>query len=94
VWRPQPEPFSPARVDRLIAEAAELHAAHEAKLAAIDFLNFHLPPGAPERMRIALTRPPLPPRVLPPDRSQHSAVAAWRDAREALTRDANAALPL
>jgi hypothetical protein len=31
--------------------------------------------------------------VLPPDRSRHPAIGAWREAREALMIDADAALP-
>jgi hypothetical protein len=86
-------PILAGEVDRLLAEATELAVALEAKQAALDFLNLNIPSGSPARQQIALTRPPLPPGVRPPDRSQHPVSAAWREAREALCKDAGAPLP-
>jgi hypothetical protein len=87
-------PVLTSKIDKLLAEAEELHAALEAKLAAIDFLTFHLPPGATQNTRIAPARGgALTPGVMPPDRSQHSAAATWVAAHAALMRDATAPLP-
>jgi hypothetical protein len=80
-------------VDRLLAEAAAINDTLEAKLAAIDFVTSLMPFGSPERQRIALTRPTLPPGVEPPDRRGHPAVAAWREAQAALQKSADAPLP-
>jgi hypothetical protein len=80
-------------LDGLLARAEELQAALEAKLAEVDFVATLLPFGSADRARLALTRPWLPPGASPPDRSQHPAVAAWREARAALCRDAGAPLP-
>jgi hypothetical protein len=86
-------PVLAGEVDRLLAEAAAIHETLEAKLAAVDFVNAFLIPGSPERTRIALTRPPLPPGVMPADRRGHPALAAWREARQQLFVNADAALP-
>jgi hypothetical protein len=86
-------PVLTGEVNRVLAEAAELHAAYEAKMAAVDFLTLLLPFGSPERVKITLMRPTLPPGVSPPDRSQHPAVAAWREARQQLLKSADAPLP-
>jgi len=86
-------PVLAGAVDQLLAEAASIREMLEAKLAEIDFVSGLLPPGSAEKRRIALSRPGLPPGVVPPDRSQHPALGAWVAAREALTRDPDAALP-
>jgi hypothetical protein len=86
-------PVLAAEVDRLLAEAAAIHDTLEAKLAGLDFVNALLIPGSPERKRIALTRPPLPPGIMPADRRGHPAFASWREAHSELMRNAYAPLP-
>jgi hypothetical protein len=86
-------PIITGEIDRVLAEAAEAHAAFEAKMAVVDHLTNLMTLGSPERARMALMRPPLPPGVSPPDRSKHPAVAAWREAHAALMVDPDAPLP-
>jgi multidrug efflux pump subunit AcrA (membrane-fusion protein) len=86
-------PVIAGEVDRLLAEAAAIRETLEAKLAAIDFVTNIMPFGSSERVRIDLTRAPLPPGVEPPDRSRHPAVVVWREAQTALQKNADAPLP-
>jgi hypothetical protein len=76
----------------LIAEAGSAQAALDGKFAVLLWLRSVLPPGGEQQQRINRALPPPPaPGVVPP---VYQAPQAWIEAREALTRDADAPLPL
>ena len=81
-----------AEADRVLAEAARLKDELDGARAILAFLQGSLEPGSPLRHRVMMALPPSPPGVLAPDYRSHPALAAWRDAREALMRDAACAV--
>jgi hypothetical protein len=86
-------PILAGEADRVLVEVErlkdELNGAH----AVLAFLQSSLEPGSPLQHRVMFALPSPPPGVFAPDYRNHPALAAWRDAREALMRDADAALP-
>jgi hypothetical protein len=85
-------PILAAEVGRLLDEATKLRDQLDGKYATLIWLRNLLPPGGDVRQRIAFALPPPPPPgVLGPD---YQPPGAWIAAREALTRDAGAELPL
>ena len=86
-------PVLAAEADRVLVEAQRLKDELEGARAILNFLQGSLEAGSPLQHRVMMALPPTPPGVFAPDYRRHPALAAWRDAREALLRDADAALP-
>jgi hypothetical protein len=86
-------PILAAEADRVLAEVERLTDELGSTRAILGFLQGSLEPGSPLQHRVMFALPPTPPGVFAPDCRSHPALAAWRDAREALMRDADAALP-
>jgi hypothetical protein len=85
-------PILAASVDRLLIEAQNLRERLDEKHAVLIWIRNLLPPGGDAGQRIAFALPPPPPPGVPAP--AYPPPAEWIAAREALTRDANAALPL
>jgi hypothetical protein len=86
-------PVLAASADRVVAEAARLKDELDGVRAILAFLQRSLEAGSPLQHRVMMALPPSPPGVFAPDYRSHPALAAWRDAREALLRDAAAPMP-
>jgi hypothetical protein len=79
-------------IDRVLSEAESLRSELHGKYAVLVWLRDLLPFGGEQRQRLsAALPPPPPPGVTAP---AYQPPADWIAARQALMRDANAALPL
>jgi hypothetical protein len=86
-------PVLAGEADRVLAEAERLKGELDGVRAILAFLQSSLEGGSSLQHRVMFALPSPPPGVLAPDYRLHPALAAWRDAREALMRDADAPLP-
>jgi hypothetical protein len=86
-------PVLAAEADRVLAETERLKDELEGARAVLAFLQSSLEPGSPLQRKVMFALPATPPGEREVDLRQHPALAPWRDAREALTRDADAPLP-
>jgi hypothetical protein len=86
-------PVLAAEVERVLAAAERLKEELEGARAVLSFLRPSMAPGSLLLHRIMMALPATPPGERAPDYERHPALVAWREAREVLGRDADAALP-